>query len=274
MSWLQCQGQPVTFKGHASLLIDMVDISRMKHLEQIVTVRDKLSLLGQMAAGIAHEIRNPLSGANLNLSTLAHLCRESPTMDEEEKERIRGIVEQAQAASNKIGSVVRSVMEFAKPVPPSLVEIDVNAVVEKAVEFTGATVRKSGAVISTALAPEVPRRRGDPRLLEQVMVNLITNAVQAMEKVDRPRRIEVSSFAMNGSIVLKVSDSGPGVPAAERERIFDPFYTTRREGHGIGLSFSNRVVSEHGGSMSVGTSPLGGAEFRIDLPLGEGSAKG
>ena len=134
--WLQCQKQPVTFKGRASLLIDMVDISRVKHLEQIVTVRDKLSLLGQMAAGIAHEIRNPLSGANLNLSTLAHLCRESPTMDEGEKERIRGIVEQAQAASNKIGSVVRSVMEFAKPVPPSLVEIDVNGVVEKAVEFT------------------------------------------------------------------------------------------------------------------------------------------
>jgi PAS domain S-box-containing protein len=274
--WLQCQRQPVTFRGHASLLIDMVDISRVKHLEQIVSVRDKLSLLGQMAAGIAHEIRNPLSGANLNLSTLAHLCRESPTMDEEEKERIRGIVEQAQAASNKIGSVVRSVMEFARPVPPSLVEIDVNAVVEKAVGFTGATVRKSGAVISYALSPEVPRRRGDPRLLEQVMVNLITNAVQAMEKekIDRPRRIEVSSSAMNGSIVLKVSDSGPGVPAAERDKIFDPFYTTRREGHGIGLSFSHRVVSEHGGSMSVGTSPLGGAEFRIDLPLGEGSAKG
>ncbi|MGB7971589.1 MAG: MASE3 domain-containing protein [Candidatus Deferrimicrobiaceae bacterium] len=272
--WLQCQRQPVTFKGRASLLIDMVDISRVKHLEQIVTVRDKLSLLGQMAAGIAHEIRNPLSGANLNLSTLAHLCRESPTMDEEEKERIRGIVEQAQAASNKIGSVVRSVMEFAKPVPPSLVEIDVNGVVEKAVAFTEAVIRKSGVVISSALAPEVPRRRGDPRLLEQVMVNLITNAVQAMEKIDRPRRIEVSSSAMNGSIVLKVSDSGPGVPVAERERIFDPFYTTRREGHGIGLSFSHRVVSEHGGSMSVGTSPLGGAEFRIDLPLGEGSAKG
>ena len=272
--WLQCQKQPVTFKGRASLLIDMVDISRVKHLEQIVTVRDKLSLLGQMAAGIAHEIRNPLSGANLNLSTLAHLCRESPTMDEGEKERIRGIVEQAQAASNKIGSVVRSVMEFAKPVPPSLVEIDVNGVVEKAVEFTAAVARKSGVAISTALAPEVPRRRGDPRLLEQVIVNLITNAVQAMETIDRPRRIEVSSQAMNGSIVLKVSDSGPGVPAAVRDKIFDPFYTTRREGHGIGLSFSHRIVSEHGGSMSVGTSPLGGAEFRIDLPLGEGSEKG
>jgi len=270
--WLQCQRQPVTFRGHESTLIELVDISRVKYLEQIVTVRDKLSLLGQMAAGIAHEIRNPLSGINLNVATLANLSRESPTLEEGERERILAVVGQAQAASNKIGSVVRSVMEFSKPVPPSMDKIDVNGTVEKAVEFSSAAIRRSDAEVSFSLSPEVPRRRGDPRLLEQVLVNLITNAIQAMERIDGPRRIAISSSVEDDRIVLRVSDSGPGVPAADRERIFDPFFTTRKEGHGIGLAFCRRVVSEHGGRLSVGTSPLGGAEFRVDLPLEEGSA--
>jgi len=270
MRWLQCQRQPVAFRGRPSLLIDMVDISRVKELEQIVTVRDKLALLGQMAAGIAHEIRNPLSGVNLNLSTVAYLCRESESMADEEKQRVRMAVGQAQAASDKIGSVVRSIMEFSKPVPPSLGMIDVNGVIGKAVEFAVTANRSTGIEISSSLAPEAPRRRGDPLLLEQVILNLITNAVQAMEHFDGPRRIEVSSTVEKGGIVLMVSDSGPGVPVTERERIFDPLYTTRKGGHGIGLSFSQRVIAEHGGILSVGTSTLGGAAFRIDLPLENG----
>lgn len=270
--WFQCQSQSVFYRGRPALLIDMVDISRVKELEQIVTVREKLSLLGQMAAGIAHEIRNPLSGVNLNLSTVGYLCRISESMDEEEKRKVRLAVEQAQAASDKVGSVVRSIMEFSKPVPPALERIDVNEVVANAVRLADTANRSNSIEIVTSLSPGVPKRRGDPRLVEQVILNLITNAVQALETTDGPRRIEVSSSREDGGrIVLKVSDSGPGVPVMDRERIFEPLYTTRKGGHGIGLSFSHRVISEHGGSLSVGTSPLGGAEFRIDLPPEKGS---
>jgi len=105
-----------------------------------------------------------------------------------------------------------------------------------------------------------------------VVLNLITNAIQALVDIDGPRRVEVSSNVEDGNLVLKVSDTGPGVPLTERERIFDPLYTTRKSGTGIGLAFSHRVISQHGGTLSVGKSPLGGAEFRIDLPLeGEGT---
>ncbi len=268
--WLQCQCQEVAFRGGTSLLIEMVDISRVRDLEQIVSIRDKLSLLGQMAAGIAHEIRNPLSGVNLNLSTLSFLCRESESMEDREKEQVRVAVEQAQAASDKIGSVVRGIMEFSRPIPPSLRGIDVNGVIGKAIEVSLPAARTGGVEISAALAPDLPRRRGDPRLLEQVLVNLIANAVQAMGNSDGDRRIDVSSSVEDGSIVLRVADTGPGVPAPLRDRIFDPFFTTRKGGHGIGLAFSHRVVSEHGGKMSVGAGRLGGAEFRIDLPLENG----
>jgi len=272
MHWFQCQSQPVFYRGRPALLIDMVDISRLKELEQIVTVREKLSLLGQMAAGIAHEIRNPLSGVNLNLSTVGYLCRVSDSMADEEKRQVRLAVEQAQAASDKVGSVVRSIMEFSKPVPPALERIDVNEVVANAVRLAEAASRSKSIEIATTLSSGVPKRRGDPRLLEQVVLNLITNAVQALETIDGLRRIEVSSSVENGAgVVLRVSDSGPGVPVMDRERIFEPLYTTRKGGHGIGLSFSHWVISEHGGSLTVGTGPLGGAEFRIDFPPEEGS---
>jgi C4-dicarboxylate-specific signal transduction histidine kinase len=110
----------------------------------------------------------------------------------------------------------------------------------------------------------------DRSLITQVMMNLITNAAQAMEETPGPRVIGVSSAARDGRIVICVSDSGPGVPPALREKVFNPFYTTRKEGYGIGLSFSHRVISDHGGTLKVDTSRWGGAEFRIELPLREG----
>ena len=103
-------------------------------------------------------------------------------------------------------------------------------------------------------------------MIEQVLVNLITNACQAMEGVEGAKLLEIASAVQDGRIVLRVSDSGPGVPPSLREKVFDPFFTTRKEGSGIGLSFSHRIVADHGGSVRVDTSRWGGAEFRIELP--------
>jgi signal transduction histidine kinase len=100
-------------------------------------------------------------------------------------------------------------------------------------------------------------------------MNLITNAVQAMEGSEGQKLLEVSSALRGGRIVIRVSDSGPGIPASLRGRIFDPFYTTRKDGYGIGLSFSRKVVEEHGGTLTADTSTWGGAEFRIEIPFRE-----
>jgi two-component system sensor kinase FixL len=98
-------------------------------------------------------------------------------------------------------------------------------------------------------------------------MNLIANAAQAMENAAAPKTIEVSSVVEERSIVIRVADSGPGVPQEIRDKIFDPFYTTRKDGYGIGLSFCRRVIEDHGGVLKVGHSRMGGAEFRIELPL-------
>lgn len=267
--WLHCQANPIAFRGAASLLIDMVDISRVKELEQTVTAREKLASIGQLAAGIAHEIRNPLSGININVSTLALLCRRAEGLDPEEREKIDAVVAQTKAASEKISSVIGRVMEFSKHSPPQMARMDVNRVVRNALALSEIMQRKGRIEFRGAVSPEPLHCQGDASLLEQVVLNLITNAVQALETVDGEKLVTVGTEREGENAVIRVTDTGPGVPEHIRDKIFDPFYTTRKEGHGIGLAFSNRIISDHGGRLSVGPAEGGGAEFRIELPLKE-----
>jgi signal transduction histidine kinase len=272
MRWVFCQTGQIEFRGRTAALVVLDDMTRMKDLEQIVSTREKLSIIGQLAAGIAHEIRNPLSGININVSTLEHVVRNLETVSPEERRKIGEIVAQAKAASEKIATVIRRVMDFTKPVPPKLDRIDVNQVVREALNFSSATLRKGGISVGTELSPDLPMCNADPRLLEQVMLNLITNAVQAMENENGQKRLGVGTVQENGTVLIRVFDNGPGVPVHLREKIFDPFYTTRKTGHGIGLSFSHRVIENHGGTLTASGNDWGGAEFRIALPLETGRA--
>ena len=270
--WVYCQTGRTEFRGMTAVLVVLDDMTRMKDLEQLVTTREKLSIIGQMAAGIAHEIRNPLSGININVSTLEHVVRHMEGVSPQERDKLGEIVSQAMAASDKIATVIRRVMAFSKSAPPKLDRIDVNQVIREALEFSSTTLRKSGIEVGTSLFPGLPRCTADPRLLEQVLLNLITNAVQALENVEGRKRLGVATAQENGTVLIRVFDNGPGVPVHLREKIFDPFYTTRKTGHGIGLSFSHRVVENHGGTLSASGNDWGGAEFRIALPVGtEGS---
>jgi PAS domain S-box-containing protein len=267
--WIRCQATPIAFRERASLLVELTDVTRIRELENIVTVRDKLAALGQMAAGIAHEIRNPLSGININVSSVDLLCRRAEGLDPEEKERIRHAVAQARAASERISRVIQRVMDFAKPSLPKRSRIDLNRVVRDALALSAVSARKSGIELRERLSPEPLYCHADPALLEQVLLNLVTNAFQAMESSDRPGHLTVTAATEGGRVVLRVADTGAGVPAHLREKIFEPFYTTRKDGYGIGLSFSHRIVSDHGGRLSVGAAEGGGAEFRVELPLTE-----
>jgi signal transduction histidine kinase len=144
--------------------------------------------------------------------------------------------------------------------------VNLNDPIVEAIRMTSSTLRKRGISVSTNLDPDLPKCRADAGLIEQVLVNLITNAFQAMERLEGPKYLEIASAALDGRIVIRVSDSGPGVPPHIRMKIFDPFFTTRKEGSGIGLSFSHRIVADHDGMLLVNTSKWGGAEFRIELP--------
>jgi PAS domain S-box-containing protein len=242
------------------------DVTEKVRTEEELARVQKLESLGILAGGIAHEIRNPLSGVNIYVSALERLCEHAGGLEPAEREQILSITEQVRSASDKIAAIVKRVMEFAKPSPRLAGRVDVNRPAQEAILLSAATLRQKGIALDTALQPDLPGCAADPRLLEQVLLNLILNAAHAVESHEGEKRIAVDSFLDNGRIVVSVADSGPGVPAHLRERIFDPFFTTKKEGTGIGLSFSRRVVAEHGGTLSVRTSRWGGAEFRIELP--------
>ena len=242
------------------------DVTEKVRTEAAMINAQKLESLGVLAGGIAHEIRNPLSSINISISSIERACGASGGLESESKEKIDLILEQMKAAAAKMGSVVQRVMDYSKPVPPRKEISDLNEVADKAVRISLSTLRKRDIVVSTDLAPGLPACRTDTQMIEQVLVNLITNAWQAMEGREGLKQLEVASAVQDGRIVLRVSDSGPGVPPALRQKIFDPFFTTRKEGSGIGLSFSHRIVTDLGGVLRVGTSRWSGAEFRIELP--------
>jgi signal transduction histidine kinase len=219
-----------------------------------------------VAAGIAHEIRNPLTGINSYLYTLDEMCR-SETIETEDAQLMRQIVNQIQVASDKINLVIKRVMDFSKPGTPKMVLTNINESIEEAVKLSDVAVRKRGITIEKSLAPNLPRCYADPLLIEQVVINLVTNAANAMKKTKGPKIIRIGSFSKNNTLFIKISDSGPGVPLELKEKIFDPFFTTDEDGSGIGLNIAQRIVADHNGSIALDTSEWGGAEFRIELSI-------
>jgi len=184
-----------------------------------------------------------------------------------EKEKIHAVVAQAKAASDKIGAVVRRIMEYSKPIPPRMERIDVVGVVREALALSATSIRKGEVELLQDLPPEPLYCRADATLLEQVVLNLLTNALQAMETVDREKFLKVGVAQEGQLVIIRVVDNGPGVREDLLGKIFDPFFTTRKEGHGIGLSFSQRVISEHNGRLFAGAAEGGGAMFGVELPL-------
>jgi signal transduction histidine kinase len=246
------------------------DVTEKAQAEAAMVNAQKLESLGVLAGGIAHEIRNPLSSVNISISSIERACGASTGLEPETKERIDRILEQMKSAAAKMGLVVQRVMDYSKPFPPRKEVVDLNKVVEEALRLSLSTLRKREIAVLKDLAPDLATCRVDAQMIEQVLVNLITNACQAMEGAEGAKLLEIASAVQDGRIVLRVSDSGPGVPPSLREKVFDPFFTTRKDGSGIGLSFSHRIVADHGGSLRVDTSRWGGAEFRIELPVAGG----
>ena len=267
MLWFQCRGTRFQYQGQDALLLNAFDITEAKQLERQLLIKNKMLSLGRVAAGIAHEIRNPLTGINTYLYTIEDLC-DSNELGAEDMEIIRQIITQIQVASNKIESVIKRVMDFSKPGAPKMIRTDINKSLEAAIELSTVTMRKNNIKIEKSLTPRLPQCYADPHLIEQVVLNLITNAACAMEKSNgNSKLVEIKSSARDNTLSIQVADSGPGVPVELHEKIFDPFFTTKDDGSGIGLNIAQRIIADHNGSITLGSSRLGGAKFTIQLPI-------
>jgi PAS domain S-box-containing protein len=265
MKWVQCRASIIEYQGEKAMLVYNMDVSRSKEVERLLRIQDKMSALGRVAAGIAHEIRNPLSGINVYLNTLEKIYDKRESL-----EKVKDILRKIQSASIKIEFVIKRVMDFSKPSEPKFVLTNINKPINEALNLSEVALRKGGIKLKKALAPDLPLCQADPNLIEQVILNLINNATEAMQDMKKGKTIEITSSLEKNCILMTVSDSGPGVPLDMKDQLFDPFYSTKNNGTGIGLSISNRIITDHGGSMDISKSRWGGAEFRIELPLKKG----
>lgn len=224
--------------------------------------RDRLAALGEMAAGLAHEIRNPLGAIKG-----AAQCLDPRQLPGEEKEFVGVIVEEV----NRLNGVVTAFLDYARPLKQSFGPTDLNEVVTRTIRLIQNDV-PSHITVKQDLAESLSRVEGDAEQLKQVLINLVQNAIQALG--DRAGQIVVRSlrpdrfgdFRVGEVVELQVSDDGPGIPLEHQSSIFVPFFTTKEKGTGLGLAICQRIVKSHGGSISVQSRPGEGTTFIIRLP--------
>jgi signal transduction histidine kinase len=244
-------------RGAALLFRDLTPFERQ---DEQARLRERLAALGQMAAGLAHEIRNPLASIQVLLDLLKRSL-ERP----EDVELVDEILSELAALTR----IVNGSLEFVRPHAAMRAPVEMEVLVHEAVRRARARVPFDGEVevsVEPGLAASL-----DAGQLESVLVNLVANAFEAMRAHARPggHRLEVAASRADGELRLAVADTGPGVPPENRERIFYPFFTTREQGTGVGLAEVHKAVASHGGSVEVRDRVGGGAVFLIHLPLEE-----
>lgn len=240
------------------------DQTRLGELQRQVIRAERLATLGQLAAGVVHELNNPLTSITVYADYLQRRCVQMGG-DPGDHEKLVRIGQSAQ----RIQRFARELVQYAKPVGDEVDVIDLNAVVQQAVAFCEHLFDKHGASLTVELAPDLPPIMAVPGQLEQVLINLVTNAAHAVEGcagagvwVRTHRRDEAA-------VVIEVADSGPGVAVADRERIFEPFFTTKVDGKGtgLGLPIAKNIIDQHKGQIAVDQAAEGGARFAVTLPL-------
>jgi PAS domain S-box-containing protein len=262
----------IEFSGKEYNCVFARDIAERKELERLVAIQDKMGSLGRVTAGIAHEIRNPLSTINVYLSTLKRLLA-GEDFDTTHLPSIKEAIAEMDVASHKIETVVKRVMDFSKPNQQKMQLININQCVRDAVDLSAVTLRKSGITLELNLDENLSECYLNKLLIEQVLLNLITNAREELIETEGEKQIEVKTAenSHNGErfIAITVADSGSGVPSELRDKIFDPFFTTKHYGSGIGLSICHRIISDHNGFLHVLPSKWGGAMFVAKFPVKE-----
>lgn len=225
---------------------------------EILQRNEKLSALGALLAGVAHELNNPLSV----VVGQAQLLRET-----EQEPRVLKRAEKIAQAADRCAKVVSTFLAMARQKPPQRTLVNLNEVVEDALSLLEYGLRSRGINLSVALQPGLPMLHADSDQLHQVVTNLVINAQHALQDAAR-RELKVSTCRLaDGTVQLSVEDSGPGVPDEIRHRIFEPFFTTKSMGvgTGLGLSVCNGIVEAHGGSLSLHDVAGGGARFTVTL---------
>ncbi len=282
---LRADGLPLTVSAVVSLISDpageprgvvlvLRDLSRVRDLEEQVRRADRLAGLGVLAAGVAHEVRNPLVG----IRAAAQLLEKEQSFPSGLREFTAMIIRQV----DRLNRIVDDLLAFAGARQLRCEPCNVNQILEEALRLEETMLQTGRIAVVRRYDPEVPVVAGDPDRLLQVFLNLVRNGAEAMaetggELTVRTRFERVSpQVGGQAAAVLEVADRGPGIASEAERQIFNPFFTTKASGTGLGLPISVRIVEEHGGTIEVQSRSEGGTMFRVLLPLAgdeEGSSR-
>jgi C4-dicarboxylate-specific signal transduction histidine kinase len=224
----------------------------------------RLTTMGELAASIAHEVSQPLAAVvSFGNGALRWLAQTPPNL-EQTKAALKGVVE----AGNHAGEVFVRIRELIKHRKSEYATFDINEAIRDVLALTGSALRSRSVAVQTMLFADLPLALGDRVQLQQVIMNLVMNGADAMSSVaDRPRVLRVGSKVNDdGSIEVTIGDSGTGIEEAIRHRIFDPLFTTKPAGMGMGLSICRRIIEAHGGRLRASPGAPHGTEFQFTIP--------
>ena len=216
---------------------------------------DRLSAVGQLAASLAHEIRNPLGSIEGAIDIVGR------TTDEDRRREFLGIIKKE---TRRLNGLLTNLLDFARPRVPQIRQAQVDAIVRTVVGLATHNVQQQGIQLTLHIAPELPPVECDPEQIIQVLLNVTLNALQASPTGGQ---ISISADRSENIILMRVSDEGSGIDEAELDKIFDPFYTTKEGGTGLGLAVSYQILTQHGGGIAVERNPDKGMTFTLSLPI-------
>lgn len=239
------------------------DVSEQHALTDKLVQADKLVLLGQLSAGVAHEIRNPLAAVNLNLQILKRqLQQETPEYS---------YVCTALQGVERITRIVEVTLNFSRPAVPDIQGLNLNALLPSTLELVASVLKRKEISVELKLDDSLPAVAADAKQMQQVFINLITNAADAIKTKGQ---ITISSYREDAArrfegsfVVVAVSDTGSGIPPEDLSKIFNPFFTRKAEGTGLGLPITQRILHQHNGIIDVESSVGKGTTFYVKLPI-------
>ena len=246
------------------------DLTQVEQLEERERLRDRLASLGEMAAGIAHELKNPLAG----IQVMAGLLRRQVPDSKDAQSLLADILSEAKLAN----AIVVEMLEFVRPVRLQVESTDIADVLQQSLTLAESKATRGDVEVTTTLEPGLPTIEADSHQLWQVFTNLIANAFEALDGKGTVRITAVSAsieadpaFAethpATPAVLVEVADDGPGIPTDLTDRIFNPFFTTKITGTGLGLAIVRKIIDAHDGRIDVSSTPETGTKFRVTLPV-------